>query len=95
MLLTGCAYLRSSTSKAPDGTEKTIVRVVTFFDSQSQLTKFRNTTGQIGNGSNIWSYPAGTTIGAYDAYATSTNLATLAEAMMKGAMQGMVEGAKK
>ncbi len=94
VLLTGCAYLRSSTTKNCEGDEKTIVRVITFFDSQSQLTKFRNTPGQIGNGSNIWSYPGGTTIGTYDAYATSTNFVDLAKAMMQGAMEGAVKGMK-
>ena len=94
MLLAGCAYLRSSTTKAPDGSENTIVRVVTFFDSQSQLTKFRNTTGQIGNGSNVWSYPPGSSIGSYDATSTSTNFNELLGLLMQSAVAGAVKGAK-
>ena len=93
-LLCGCAYLRSSTTKAPDGSENTIVRVVTFFDSQSQLTKFRNTPGQVGTSSNSYSYPGGTVIGTYDASVTSSNLEQLVGLIVQGAVAGAVKGAK-
>jgi len=93
-LLCGCAYLRSSTTKKPDGSENTIVRVCTFFDSTSSLTKFRNTTGQAGTGSNVWAYPSGSTIGAYDASVTSSNLDQLIGLIVQGAVAGAVKGAK-
>lgn len=92
--LTGCAYLSSTTTKKPDGTETTHVSVGTLFDAKSGLTKFKNTTGQAGNGSNVWSYPSGTTIGAIDQQsAYPTNLNQLIEAVVRGASQGAVQGA--
>lgn len=74
--------------------EKTRVRCVTFFDSKSQLTKFRNTTGQTGNGSNIWSYPSGTTIGSLNEEASSSNLVNLLGIVAQGVATGTVKGLK-
>jgi hypothetical protein len=98
LFCSGCAHLSSETTKydAATGyaTERTEVRVSTLWDSQSSLTKFRNTTGQVGNGSNVWSYPSGTTIGQLDSSSTSTNITALAESLMSGAVQGMMKSIK-
>jgi ABC-type uncharacterized transport system auxiliary subunit len=98
LLLTGCAYMRSTTNKyqpeTGDLAERTTVRVYTFFDSKSQLTKFRNTTGQVGNGSNVWTYPSGTTIGSLNDESSSTNLANIFQAIAQGVATGTVKGMK-
>ena len=97
-LCSGCAYLTSTTMKYNPETgkraEKTRVRCLTFFDSKSQLTKFRNTTGQVGNGSNIWSYPSGTTIGNLNEEANSSNLLNLLGIVAEGAAKGAIKGMK-
>lgn len=97
--LCSCAYLTSTTVTydpgTGDATERTRVRVYTFFDSKSQLTKFRNTTGQTGNGSNIWSYPSGTSIGALNEESSGSNVVAIAGAVVQGAVQGAVMGAAK
>lgn len=91
----GCAVLRSKTvrydASTGEPTELTRVSVVTFWDSQSSLTKFRNTTGQIGNGSNVWSYPGGTSIGGLDESATSTNINQLIGVIVGAAVKAAVK----
>lgn len=98
VLLCGCAVLRSNTTKydasTGEATDHTHVTVITFFDAHSDLTKFRNTTGQVGNGSNVWSYPAGTTIGGLNQEVTSTNLDQLIGIIVQSAVTGAAKAAK-
>lgn len=98
LLTPSCAYLTSTTSKyqpeTGDLAERTRVRCVTLFDSKSALTKFRNTTGQIGNGSNVWSYPSGTTIGSLTEEANSSNLVNILGIVAQGVAKGTVQGMK-
>lgn len=101
MLASGCAYMRSETkdpvisvvssNKVEVAYKLTLVRAYTLFDSQSALTKFRNTTGQVGNGSNIWSYAPGTSIGGLDQAASGTNFNDLVGTIVGAA----VSAAKK
>lgn len=94
-VLPGCAYVGSRTAKSTDPktgivTEVTRMRAYTLWDSQSSLTKFRNTTGQVGNGSNVWSYPSGTSLGSLAEQSTSnTNLANVLSAIAEGAVKGL------
>lgn len=78
VILCGCAGLQSTTNKYDPNTgkriERTKVFVGTVFDANSSLTKLRVTPGQIGNGSNIWSYPGGTSVGGLDQSSSSSNL---------------------
>jgi len=89
----GCAYVRSVTDKTTDGkgitSERTVVRAYTLFDSQSQLTKFRNTTG--GPTSNAW--VSGTSIGTLNESASSTNLNTLVGDVVGAAVGAAVKSA--
>lgn len=98
-MLCGCAYMRSTTVTETDPKDgqtkaKTVVRVFTVFDSQSQLTKFKNTTGQVGNGSNVWSFPPGTTIGGLNQESSTTNLNEILGIVVQNAVSGAVKGAK-
>src|SRR5581483_10440970 len=90
---TGCAYVRAVTDKTTDGkgitSERTVVRAYTLFDSQSQLTKFRNTTG--GPTSNAW--VSGTSIGTLNESASSTNLNTLVGDVVGAAVGAAVKSA--
>lgn len=78
LLATGCAGLQATTDKFDPATgkkvEHTKVYCGTLFDANSSLTKLRVTAGQQGNGSNVWSYPGGTSVGALDQASTSSNL---------------------
>jgi hypothetical protein len=87
--LAGCAVLHSTTYNE-QGQRTSFVRVVTFMDSKSELTKFRNATTTTTNGQ----WPAGTTIGGLNQVSTTTNLNALVEAVVSGAVQGGVKAAK-
>lgn len=75
--ITGCASMSSKTTRAIDPktgilTEQTEMRGVTFWDSQSALAKFRNTTGA--TGSNGWVFPSGTTVGSLNETSQGPNM---------------------
>lgn len=86
----GCAYLRSETRAAIDPqtnvrVERTVVRAYTLFDSQSQLAKFRNSTGA--TGSNGFVIPPGTSIGQLDTASSGTNAVNLLEGVVGAAVR--------
>lgn len=85
--LCGCAYLHSTTSSTPDGTVQTKVTSYTLFDSNAELTKFRN-AGQLTQ-SNQWA--PGTTIGGLNQSATSTNLDQLIGIVVGAAVKAAVK----
>lgn len=92
--LAGCAYLHSVTVRTLDPrtnsvAETTQVRCYTFFDGQSALAKFRNTTGA--TGSNGFVFPSGTSIGALNQESSGTNAISLIEAVSSGATQGALQ----
>ena len=78
-LTAGCSVLHSSTYDPvfSDSGElayrRTSVRACTLFDSQSSLSKFRNTTGA--NGTNGFVFAPGTSIESLDQSASGTNAA--------------------
>lgn len=77
-----CARLRTDQERTlVDGTsEVTRVRITTFWDSQSALAKLRMTGTE---------KTQGVTVQGYEAEATSTNLATIAEAIAIGVTKGL------
>lgn len=88
--LAGCSYLRSTTQKTTDPktgvvTEITIARAFTFFDSSSNLQKFRNTPGG-GSGTNIW--VGGTSIGSLQTESSGTNFNQLIGVIVESAVKG-------
>ena len=77
-LLTGCAYLRSTTLTETDPktgvmTQKTVVRAYTLFDASANLTKFRNSNGA----TNTNGWPAGTTVGTVNEQSSLSNAVLL------------------
>jgi hypothetical protein len=82
----GCAYVRSTTTRAGTN-ETTTVRAFTIFDGQAQLAKFRNTTG--GVGSNGFVFPPGTSIGSLNESSTSSNLPNVIESIAAGVARGL------
>lgn len=80
----GCAYLSSHT-KTPiivtvNGTNYTVnattdVRVYTWFDANSQLTKFRNSNGGTTN-----TYSPGTTVAGVNESSSSSNIVNILNA---------------
>lgn len=98
VLFCGCAYLRSTTkdpvftavgtNSVLVGYKRTTVRAYTFFDSQSALSKFRNTTGAVGT--NGYIFAPGTSIGNLDTASSGTNFNDLI-----GTIVGAAVGAAK
>jgi hypothetical protein len=82
-LCSGCAALHSRTESV-DGSH-TSVTVYTLFDSQSQLTKFRNASSTTSN--NQWS--AGSSISALNQSSESTNLNAIIESVASGIVKGL------
>lgn len=83
-LLSGCAWVRSTTYDATSGKATSTVRVLTFLDSHTELAKLSNRAAP--SGSNQW--PAGTVIGGLDQSSSSTNLNNIFEAVARGAAAG-------
>lgn len=91
ILLASCAFLHSKTETNPTtGEIETKVTAMTFFDSQSQLTKFQN-RGVL-TSSNEWA--PGTSIGSLNLEATSTNLNQILGIVVQKAVEGAVGAAK-
>ena len=59
---------------------KTRTRIVNFWDSKSELAKFRTTQTDKSQG---------VSVGSYNAEATSTNVTALAEAIARGVVSGL------
>ena len=74
----GCSTMTTEQT-GPDG-EKTRTRIVNFWDSKSELAKFRTTQTDKSQG---------VSVGAYNAEATSTNITALAEAIARGIASGL------
>jgi hypothetical protein len=92
LLLSGCAYLHSTTTKTTDPKTnitvvKTSVRAYTLWDGQSALAKFTNRGETVT--SNEWS--AGTYIGSLSQSSSSTNINELAGAVVGAAVSAAIK----
>lgn len=90
-VVTGCANLRSTTIETTDpktGVESrtTKVSVRTFFDGNSEVTKFKNSVTRT---------TAGTSIGGMAQETSATNVVNSIEAVAAGVAAGMVKALAK
>ncbi len=90
--LCGCAYMHSATVRSLDPktgivTETTTARAYALFDANSSIMKFRNQSGYSG-GTNAGFSP-GTYMAGVNESATSTNLATIIQAVATGVVNGL------
>lgn len=92
LALCGCAYMTSTTTRVTDPktgivTEETKAIAYAMFDSKSSMLKFRNQSGYSG-GTNAGFSP-GTYMAGVGQEATTTNLATIIQAVATGVVNGM------
>lgn len=90
LILSGCAHLKSTTTETTDPktqvvTRKTKVSVYTFYDSKSDVAKFKNS---------ITDKTTGTTIGGLSQEASGTNANALVSSVVEGAIAGAMKFAK-
>ncbi len=81
--MVSCARLHSTTWDASTGARTSYVTVTTFFDANSNLTKFQNRATL--TESNQWA--AGTSVGSLNQTATSTNLNELIGTVVSAAVK--------
>jgi len=87
LALSGCAFLKSTTETASDGTVKTRVTSYTLWDSDAQLAKFQNRGAM--TRSNEWA--PGTSIGGLNQSSTSTNINDLLGTVVGAAVKAAVK----
>lgn len=97
MLLVGCAFLHSTTTRTysvlPGGTitnvtEKTVATAYTLWDANSTLAKFRNQSSPSGYGSNT--FAPGTYMQNLNESSTSTNINELIGVVVGAAVKAAV-----
>lgn len=81
LLLTGCAYLHSTTTRSTDKngvvTESTVATGYALFDANSSLMKFRNQSGN----SSPTNYAPGTFVAGLNEQASSSNVVAIINAL--------------
>ena len=101
VLLSGCAFLHSTTTRKysvlPGGnitnvTEKTVATAYTLWDANSSLAKFRNQSSPSSYGSN--NFAPGTYLSNVTMDSTSTNINALVGTIVSAAVEGALKGAK-
>lgn len=95
LALSGCAYLKSTTSRTttlttngiPVVTETTTAKGYTLFDGNASLVKFRNQSGYSGGTNGGWA--PGTYASGVNESSNTTNLVNIIGAVAEGIVKGL------